>query len=63
MKSRRILGSSILGNALEFYDFTLYGFFTCIIANYYFPGSSESAKLLASLAAFGAGFLTRPFGG
>ncbi len=63
MDAKKILGASVLGNALEFYDFTLYGFFTCIIANYYFPGSSESAKILASLAAFGAGFLTRPFGG
>lgn len=63
MNEKQILGSSILGNALEFYDFTLYGFFTCIIANCFFPGSSETAKILASLAAFGVGFLTRPFGG
>ncbi len=63
MKSKKILLSSILGNALEFYDFTLYAFFTCVIANYYFPGISETSKILASLAAFGSGFLTRPFGG
>lgn len=63
MKSKRILISSILGNALEFYDFTLYGFFTCVIANHYFPGSNEISRILASLAAFGSGFLTRPFGG
>jgi len=63
MKSKKILIASILGNALEFYDFTLYGFFTCVIANYYFPGSNEISRILASLAAFGSGFLTRPFGG
>ena len=60
---KKILVASILGNELEFYDFTLYGFFTCIIANRYFPGVSDTARILASLAAFGAGFLTRPFGG
>jgi MHS family proline/betaine transporter-like MFS transporter len=63
MKTKNILGASILGNALEFYDFTLYGFFTCVIANAFFPFESESARVLASLAAFGAGFVTRPFGG
>ena len=63
MKPKKILIMGVIGNALEFYDFTLYGVFASIIANYYFPGSNETAKLLASLAAFGAGFFTRPFGG
>lgn len=62
MSSKKIIFSSILGNALEFYDFTLYGVFAAIIAGQYFPGGDDTAKLLFSLAAFAVGFLTRPLG-
>jgi MFS transporter, MHS family, proline/betaine transporter len=62
MSPKKVILISILGNALEFYDFTLYGVFAAIIANQYFPGSNETARLLSSLAAFAAGFLTRPLG-
>lgn len=60
--SRKVLLASIFGNALEFYDFTLYGVFAAIIANHFFPGNNETSKLLSSLAAFAVGFLTRPIG-
>jgi MFS transporter, MHS family, proline/betaine transporter len=63
MRSKKmILLSSVLGNALEFYDFTLYGVLTLVLADQYFPGESGTAKLLFSLAAFAVGFLTRPLG-
>lgn len=60
--NKKILISSILGNALEFYDFTLYGVLAVVLAGQYFPGKDETAKLLFSLAAFAVGFLTRPLG-
>lgn len=50
------------GNALEFYDFVTYAFFAVQIGRTFFPSHSPSASLLASLATFGAGFLTRPVG-
>ena len=59
---KKIILSSFLGNALEFYDFTLYGVFTVVLANHYFPGDSSTANLLFSLAAFAVGCLTRPLG-
>lgn len=62
MSPKRIMLSSIFGNALEFYDFTLYGVFAAVIANQFFPGSDDTAKLLCSLAALAVGFLTRPLG-
>ncbi|HLY05225.1 MAG TPA: MFS transporter [Rhizomicrobium sp.] len=51
-----------VGNALEFYDFVTYSFFSLYIGRAFFPGHNESTKLLLSLATFGVGFLTRPIG-
>jgi MFS transporter, MHS family, citrate/tricarballylate:H+ symporter len=51
-----------LGNALEFYDFVTYAFFAAQIGRTFFPSNTPGASLLASLATFGAGFLTRPLG-
>ncbi len=51
-----------VGNALEFYDFVTYAFFAAQIGRTFFPSDTRGASLLASLATFGAGFLTRPLG-
>jgi MFS family permease len=45
------------GNALEMYDFQIYGYYAAAIAFTFFPGSNEYASLMLSLATFGAGFL------
>jgi MFS family permease len=50
------------GNALEFYDFVTYAFFAAQIGRAFFPSNTPGTSLLASLATFGAGFLTRPLG-
>ena len=51
-----------LGNAIEFYDFVTYAFFAAQIGRTFFPSDTPGTSLLASLATFGAGFLTRPLG-
>ncbi len=53
----------VSGNALEFYDFLTYSFFAVQIGRAFFPAHDPTTSLLASLATFGAGFLTRPLGG
>ena len=58
----RIISMSFIGNALEFYDFTLYGVFAMKMAEVFFPLADPLASLLASLAAFASGFLMRPIG-
>jgi metabolite-proton symporter len=50
------------GNFLEMFDFMVYGYYAVAIANAYFPSADKFASLMASLAAFGAGFLMRPLG-
>jgi MHS family citrate/tricarballylate:H+ symporter-like MFS transporter len=52
----------VAGNALEFYDFVTYAFFAAQIGRTFFPSGTPGTSLLASLATFGAGFLTRPLG-
>src|ERR1700730_1802724 len=55
--------ATVLGNALEFYDFTAYAFFAVIIGRAFFPAHDPFVSLLLSVAAFGVGFITRPVGG
>lgn len=57
------LAAVVAGNALEFYDFLVFSFFAIQIGKVFFPGDSETAGLLKTLAVFGAGFVTRPLGG
>jgi MHS family proline/betaine transporter-like MFS transporter len=61
--SRSVFLSAILGNILEYYDFTVYAVFSIIIGKTFFPGNSEIIQILSSLAVFAAGFITRPIGG
>ncbi len=58
----RQIAAVAAGNALEFYDFVTYAFFAVQIGRCFFPSHAPNASLLASLATFGAGFLTRPLG-
>jgi MHS family proline/betaine transporter-like MFS transporter len=60
---RRAILSCLTGNFLEFYDFTLYGFFAIAIGQTFFPSTSPILSLLSSLATFGVGFVMRPVGG
>lgn len=58
---RPILAAS-LGNALEFYDFTVFAFFAIAIGKAFFPSDDPYISLMASFATYWIGFLSRPFG-
>lgn len=60
---KRHVFSAVVGNALEFYDFTTYSFFAVQIGHALFPARNEFENLMLSLAGFGAGFISRPLGG
>ena len=49
-----------LGGTLEFYDFVIFGVFASDIAAAIFPSASPIVSLMASFAAFAAGYLARP---
>lgn len=59
----RQVTAAVIGNALEWYDFIVYGFLASIIARLFFPSDNEYASLLMALATFGVGFFMRPVGG
>ena len=52
-----------IGNALEFYDFLTFSFFSIQIGHSFFPEAQGSHGLLYALATFGVGFAMRPLGG
>jgi MHS family citrate/tricarballylate:H+ symporter-like MFS transporter len=56
------VAAATIGNALEFYDFVTYAFFSIQIGHAFFPTQSAYGSLMLSLATFGAGFVTRPIG-
>lgn len=62
MKSRRPIIACIIGNILEWYEFSLFAFLSPIIANLFFPSTNEITSLLSTLLVFAAGFVIRPLG-
>ena len=59
----RIVLLASLGGTLEFYDFVIFGIFAKDIADAIFPNPTPLLSLMASFAAFAAGYLARPIGG
>ncbi|WP_323120014.1 MFS transporter [Burkholderia alba] len=62
-KTRSLIVATIIGNGLEWFDFTIYSFFAIIIAKLFFPTGDSLTSLLAAFATFAVGFFVRPIGG
>lgn len=56
------LKASAYGNFMEWFDFTLYGFFAMAIGANFFPASDPLLSTMASYTVFAAGFIARPVG-
>lgn len=60
----RVIVTALIGSALEWYDFSLYGVTAALVfAPLFFPTLSPVAGSLAAFATFAVGFLSRPIGG
>ena len=60
---RRILWSSILGTAVEWYDFLIYAVATSLVFNkLFFPSSDPALSSIIAFGTYGVGFLARPLG-
>ncbi len=59
--ARLIIAASV-GNALEFYEILVYGYFAVTIAKVFFPAADPAVSILVTLGTFGASFLARPVG-
>jgi len=54
--------AGLVGNILEWYDFSVYGYFAVSIGRHFFPSQYPTTSLLAAFGVFAAGFLMRPAG-
>ncbi|HRP06933.1 MAG TPA: MFS transporter [Gemmatimonadales bacterium] len=60
---RRILFASLVGTAIEFFDFYIYGTAAVLVfPQLFFPSIDPAAATLASLATFAIAFFARPVG-
>lgn len=61
--TRRVLGASLVGTAVEFYDFYIYATAASLVLGpLFFPAASPSAQLLSAYATFAVAFFARPVG-
>jgi MFS transporter, MHS family, shikimate and dehydroshikimate transport protein len=61
---RRVVASSVIGTAIETYDFILYGSAAALIFGpLFFAGLSPALATIASFATLATGYLARPLGG
>ncbi len=58
----RAVAAASVGNALEWFDFVVFGFFAGTMAKVFFPAGDETVALLWTFATFGLTFFIRPFG-
>ena len=58
----KIIAAGAASNALEFYDFTLYGFSAALIGKLFFPTEDAVVSVIATWGTFAAGFFMRAFG-
>ncbi len=52
----------MVGNVLEWFDFSVYGFFAVQIGHTFFPTTDAVSQSLSAFGIFAMGFLTRPLG-
>jgi len=60
---KRIVASSVIGTAVEWYDFLIYGATSALVFNkLFFPLANPALGTIAAFGTYGVGFLARPMG-
>ena len=60
---KRIVVSSVIGTAVEWYDFLIYGTASALVFNkLYFPLSDPTLSTIAAFGTYAVGFFARPLG-
>jgi MHS family proline/betaine transporter-like MFS transporter len=62
LRERRAIIAGVAGNVMEWYDFSVYGYFAANIGRHFFPAQDAVSSLIAAFGVFAAGFLMRPLG-
>ena len=61
--ARKAVAGAMIGNTLEWFDWSVYAIFASFIARHFFDPTDGTSSVLATLAVFAVGFLMRPLGG
>jgi MHS family proline/betaine transporter-like MFS transporter len=56
------IAAATVGNALEWFDILIYGYFATTIAAVFFPNTNPVVSLVLSFGSFGLSYLARPVG-
>jgi MHS family proline/betaine transporter-like MFS transporter len=59
----RLIVATSIGNALEWFDITVYGYFAVYVSKAFFPSDNQTTSLLLTYGTFGLAYLARPIGG
>jgi MHS family proline/betaine transporter-like MFS transporter len=63
MRKTKIVGSALIGNIVEYYDFGIYAVFTVTIGKLFFPSEDTLSETMMAFFVFALGFMMRPIGG
>src|SRR5580700_4139406 len=58
----RVVVAASIGNALEWFDFLIYGYLALNISKLFFPVGNGTIALLITFATFGLSYVVRPLG-
>src|SRR3984957_1667061 len=58
----RVIAAASIGNALEWFDLLVYGYFALTISRLFFPSSDPTLALMLAFGTFGVSYLVRPVG-
>jgi MHS family proline/betaine transporter-like MFS transporter len=56
------IAAATIGNALEWFDILVYGYFATTIAGVFFPNANQVVSLLLTFGSFGLSYVARPVG-
>ena len=59
----KLIVATSIGNALEWFDITIYGYLAVYISKAFFPSNDQTTSLLLTFGTFGLAYLARPVGG
>ncbi|MGO4834467.1 MFS transporter, partial [Rhizobiaceae sp. 2RAB30] len=62
-KAGKVIAASVIGNALEWFDFIVYALLAATISKLFFPSEDPMTSILLGFATFGIAFVARPIGG
>ena len=58
----RVIAAASIGNALEWFDLLIYGYFAVTLSKLFFPAGSDFVALMLTFGTFAVAYLVRPLG-